>query len=95
MKSSVVQKNNIAVVVTVQLAVMCNWQYSSARKAPEGEKQLYFGFLLNPLDPPLVSLDMFEEFFLASFEAGKSSSKFLDLGPIPPFLGKCPKLSLN
>ena len=55
------------------------------REATREEKQLYFGFLLNRLDPlQLVSLDMFEEqIFLALFQAGKSSSKSLDLGQSP------------
>ena len=55
--------------------------------SPWGEKQLYFGILLNRLDPPspLVSL--------ASFQAGKSSSTSLDLGQTPLFFGKCPNLS--
>ena len=64
------------------------------KERPWGEKQLYFGFLLNSLDfpfPPLVALDMFEKLFSpASFQAGKSSSKSLNLGQPPPlFLGKC------
>ena len=61
------------------------------------KKQLYFGFLLNLLDPaPLVSLDMFKElFFPTSFLAGKSSSKSLDDDQAPPlFFWKMFKLRI-
>ena len=65
----------------------------SLREATRDKKQLDFGFLLNRLDPPPVSLDMFEElFFPASYQAGKSSSKSLDFGQAPPFSWKMSKL---
>ena len=56
-----------------------------------GKKQLYFGFLLNRLDPPPLYLwKCLRNFFLALFQAGKSSSKSLVLGQAPPSLEKCP-----
>ena len=54
-------------------------KHVTVREATRDKKQLDFGFLLNRLDPPPVSLDIFEElFFPASYQAGKSSSKSLD-----------------
>ena len=73
----------------------CDIKILDFEKIPGGKKQLYFGFLLNRLDPPpLVSLDMFEEFFFWShYKLAKVPLKVWIRVRPPPFLEKCPNLS--